>query len=155
MHDYWRRKLSGRIWLFETAVRTIIKRRPVLCQNIAAERPYFANYMINIQATALRDTSSEGYCPCDHYEYNNSSIWSFWSKIWAIEGPNYAQNSIFATVKIGFYHKFIRLLWQNYSFDRSDFFVVLDIGLMNVNPFLHRKYLINSWNGEKPRITLF
>ena len=24
------------------------------------------------------------------------------------------------------------------------FFVVLDIGLMNVNPFLYRKYLINS-----------
>ena len=102
--------------------RTIEKRRPVSCPNIAAERPYFANYMINIQATALRDTSSERYCPCDHYEYKNGSIWWFWSKIWAIEGPNYAENSIFATVKIVFYHKFIRLLWQNYSFDRSEIF---------------------------------
>ena len=35
------------------------------------------------------------------------------------------------------------------------FLVVLDIGLEIVNPFLYCKYLINSWNGEKPRIMLF
>ena len=79
-------------------LRTIEKRRPVSCPNIAAERPYFANYMINIQGTALRDTTSERYCSCDHYEYKNGSIWWFWSKIWAIDGPNYAENRIFATV---------------------------------------------------------
>ena len=98
--------------------------------------------------------TSERCCPCGHYEYNNSSMRSFWSKIWAIEGPNYAQFSIFATVKFGFYHKFISLLWQNYSFDRSEI-VVLDTGLMNVNLVLYRKYFISSWNSEKPRISLF
>ncbi len=35
------------------------------------------------------------------------------------------------------------------------FFVVLDISLVILNPFLFCKYLINSWNCEKPRIMLF
>ena len=42
--------------------RTIRKRRRVPWLNIAAERPYFVNYMINIHTTVLADTSSERYC---------------------------------------------------------------------------------------------
>ena len=36
-----------------------------------------------------------------------------------------------------------------------NFFVILDICLVIPNPFLFCEYLINSWNGEKPRIMLF
>ena len=52
------------------------------------------------------------------------------------EGTNYAQFSILETVKIGFYHNFINMLWQNYTFDSSEFFVVLDIRLVISNIFL-------------------
>jgi len=100
----------------------IKKHHPVSCPNLASGRPYFANNMINIKATAPLDTSLERYCPCGHFEYNNSSIWSFWSIKWAIEGPNNTKFSIFATVKIGFCHKFISALWQKYSSDCSEIF---------------------------------
>ena len=136
--------------------RTIKKCRPVSCPNLPSGRPYFENNMNNIQDTAFLDTSSERYCPWGHFECKNSSTWSFWSKIWAKEGPIYTQFSIFATDKIGFYHNFISLLWQNYSFDSSEFFCgIRYIGLVILNSFLFCKYLINSWNGEKPRIVLF
>ena len=76
--------------------RTIKKRRPVSCPNLAAGRPYFANYMNTIQDTALLDTSIERYCPCGHFEYKNNSIRSFWSKIWSIEGPKITHNLAFS-----------------------------------------------------------
>ena len=135
--------------------RTIKKCRPVSCPNLAIGRPYYANNMNNIEDTAYLNTSSERYCPWGYYDYRNSSIWSFWSKIWAIEGPNYTRLSKFATVKIGFCHKFVSPLWQNYSSDRSEIPMVLDIGLEIVNPLFDCKYHINSWNREKPRILLF
>ncbi len=50
------------------------KRRPVSYPNLASGRPYFANNMINIQATTSLDTSLERYCPCGHFEYKNGSI---------------------------------------------------------------------------------
>ena len=78
--------------------------------------------MNNIEDTASLNTSSERYCPWGHFDYKNSSIWSFWTKIWAIEGPNHTRFSIFATVKIGFCLKFVSPLWQNYSSDRSEIF---------------------------------
>ena len=60
-----------------------------------------------------------------------------------MEGPNYTQFILFRTVKIGFYHSFISLLWQNHTF------LVLDVGPVILKPFLFCKYLINSWNSEK------
>ena len=117
---------------------------------LANDRPYFENYMYNIQAfRVLNCTSLERYCTCGHFEYKQSSIRSFWSKIWSKEGPNYTQFCIFVTDKIDFYHKFISLLWQNCSVNRSD------IGLGTVNLFLYCEYLINFLNGEKTRITPF
>ncbi len=41
----------------------IKKRRPVSCPNLAAGRPYFANYMNTTQDTALLDTSIESIVP--------------------------------------------------------------------------------------------
>ena len=38
------------------------------------------------------------------------------------EGLKYTNFSIFATVKIGFYHNFISLWRQNYTFDPFEFF---------------------------------
>ena len=111
--------------------------------------------MKNIDGTSFLHTSSERYWSCGHFDYNNCSIRSFWSEILTIEGPNCTLFSIFATVKIGFYHNFISLLWINYIFDHSDFFVVLDIGLVILNLFLFCKYLINFWNSEKQKIMFF
>ena len=41
------------------------------------------------------------------------------SEIWVIEGPNYTRFSIFATVKIGFYHNFISLTCKCDKLDPS------------------------------------
>ncbi len=54
---------------FQSGTRTIKKRCPVSCPNIATKRPYFVNYMMNIQATAFLDTSLEMYCPWGHFDY--------------------------------------------------------------------------------------
>ena len=135
--------------------RRIKKRRPASCPKLPDKRPNFTNYMKNINVTTFVDTPSERYWSCGHFEYNNSSIRSFWSDIWAIELQIIHNLAILRRTKSDFIITWLLCCDKTIHVILLNFFVVLDIGLVILNLFLFCKYLINPWNGEKPRIMLF